>query len=64
MAEFNPCDCGTEKAIWMTIRLGIECACFVCCTNPDCDHTVVRFGLTKNHAERRAARAWNKTWRG
>ena len=59
MAKFKPCKCGDGIASVLNIGFGICAVSMAVCTNVECDTVIVRYGLTKKHAERRAARAWN-----
>lgn len=59
MAELKACKCGRTDMNVLHISLGPGYACLVGCLNLDCDVTVIRYGLTRKHAERRAVRAWN-----
>ena len=60
MTELKPCRCGSDKVHILHTDLGIGWACLVGCLNIVCDESVVRYGLTKKQAERRAVRAWNR----
>jgi hypothetical protein len=60
MAELKACKCGRADINVLHISLGPGYACLVGCMSTDCDLAVIRYGLTKNHAEWRAIRAWNQ----
>ncbi len=58
--KLKPCRCGEKKIHIMHTNLGIGWACLIGCMSIVCDESVIRYGLTKKHAYKRAARAWNR----
>lgn len=61
MMELKPCRCGKNKVNIIYENVG-NCfwVCLVGCMSIVCDEVVVRFGLTKKQARRRAIKAWNR----
>ena len=61
MMEVKPCKkCGCTFVDVICMKDGILWGCLVGCFKVVCEEKVVRFGLTKRQAERRAMRAWNR----
>ena len=58
--KVRPCKCGSHKTYAGLENFGVGWLCYVGCMDVNCDRFVVRHGLTKNHAVRRAAKAWNR----
>lgn len=56
----KPCRCGSTEINVLHVSFGPGWACLIGCLNADCDLTLIRYGLTKKHAEWRAIRAWNQ----
>lgn len=61
MAELKKCRCGCDRTHIHTLQAkGIGWVCLIGCMSVVCDEDVIRYGLTKNHAKKRAVRAWNR----
>ena len=57
----RPCKCGNKDIRAEVQFAGVGWVCLIGCMNINSDADVIRFGLTKNHAVRRAVKAWD--WR-
>ena len=58
--KVRPCKCGSINIRSEVQSTGVGWVCLIGCMDINCDAKVIRFGLTKNHAVRRAVKAWNR----
>jgi hypothetical protein len=59
--KVRPYKCGSKIIRSEVQSAGVGWICLIGCMDINCDAKVIRFGLTKNHAVRRAVKAWD--WR-
>ena len=66
MNELKLCKCGKIPVVFCESKnhifgIGIGIGCTIGCTNIFCDQPLlIRYGFTKEQAERRAIKAWNR----
>ena len=60
MFKTKPCRCGCTNIDVLYDNCGPLWVCLVGCMNINCCNEVIRFGMTKEYAEWRAVKAWNR----